>query len=421
MRTHMTQSLYALDYSDVNSTLSDVFSSLIDDNEGTTTFRSLNIPTGGRAESMGTAYTGLSDDISFFEYNPAASSVMKNTEFAAFHNAWIADSAMETLAGTIRNGNLGLGGQLKCFYVPFSEYNLYGERVSGSYYSETSATANVSYDWLAGYKFKGLATGLNVRASWRSIPDYTDNDTNAIISGSGLAQSGLGLMADAGIMMRFNAAKFYTDRDANVRFGLSMNNIGVSLTGFGSSSGVQLDDPLPTKLSAGISYRPIASVVFSAEFRQPVNLQNISASGKWSAGTGFDVQVTNFFAVLGGFLIQGGNPRISLGSEFEIKGVKMDVNYTFDLTSSANPVNHISLAAKFNFGDRGRADIQKQVDNYYTAGLLFYAAGDLDNAIETWKKALAIDKHFDPAIDGIRAAENSQALYRHIVDIQNLD
>jgi tetratricopeptide (TPR) repeat protein len=417
----MPQYLSALDYSDVNSTLSDVFSSLIDDNEGTTTFRSLNIPTGGRAESMGTAYTGLSDDISFFEYNPAASSVMKNTEFAAFHNAWIADSAMETIAGTIRSGNLGLGGQLKCFYVPFSEYNLYGERVSGSYYSETSATANISYNWLAGYKFKGLATGLNIRASWRSIPDYTDNDTNAIISGSGLAQSGLGLMADAGIMMQFNAAKFYTDRNANVRFGLSINNTGVSLTGFGSASGVQLDDPLPTKISAGISYRPIASVVFSADFRQPVNLQNISASGKWSAGTGFDVQVTSFFAVLGGFLIQGGNPRISLGSEFEIKGVKMDVNYTFDLTSSANPVNHISFAAKLNFGDRGRADLQKQVDNYYTAGLLFYAAGDLDSAIETWKKALAIDKHFDPAIDGIRAAENSQALYRHIIDIQNLD
>ncbi len=413
--------LAALDYSDINSTLSDVFSSMIDDNEGTTTFRSLNIPVGGRAESMGTAYTGLSDDISFFEYNPAASSVLKNTEFAVFHNAWIADSAMETIAGSIRYGNLGLGGELKCFYVPFSEYNIYGERTTSSYYSETSAAFNISYDWLAGYKFKGLATGLNMRAAWRSIPDYTDNDTDEIISGSGLEQSALGLMADAGIMMRFNIGKFYVDREPNVRFGLSMNNIGASFTGFGSSSGIQLDDPLATRINAGLSYRPIAPLVVSAEFRQPINLQNISETGKWSAGGGFDVQVTSFFGILGGFLIQGGNPRISLGSECTVRGIKLDVNYTFDLTSSANPVNHISLAAKANFGDRGRALKQKMIDDYYTAGLRFYAAGDLDNAIETWQKAIALDRHFDPALDGIKAARKTQAMYRHIVDIQNLD
>ena len=71
---------------------------------------------------------------------------------------------METLCATSRNGNLGYGAQFKCFYVPFSEYNLYGDRVAGSYYTETSATINVSYNFLAGYDFKGLdSTSARVR------------------------------------------------------------------------------------------------------------------------------------------------------------------------------------------------------------------------------------------------------------------
>ena len=217
---------YTLDLSGANSSLSDSFYSYVDDNEGTTGFRSLNIPSGGKAESLGTAFTALADDSSFFDYNPAASCVMENTELSVFHNSWIADSAIESLAGTIRKGNLGYGGQLKCFYVPFTEYNAFGERVTGNYYSETTATFNASYNFFNGYNFKGLALGTNAKASWRSIPDYTDNDTDEIISGSGLAQSAAAFMVDFGLLLRFNIAKHYSSREPNFRIGLSILNIG---------------------------------------------------------------------------------------------------------------------------------------------------------------------------------------------------
>ena len=69
--------LTALELKDVNSKLSDIFNFNHDSNEGTTVFRSLNIPSGGRAESLGTALTGLSDDINFLDYNPAGSAVLK--------------------------------------------------------------------------------------------------------------------------------------------------------------------------------------------------------------------------------------------------------------------------------------------------------------------------------------------------------
>ena len=73
---------FCLDLSDVNTKLSDVFDSLSDNNAGSTIFRSLNIPAGGRTESLGTAVTGLCDDSGFFDYNPAGSSVIERAEVA---------------------------------------------------------------------------------------------------------------------------------------------------------------------------------------------------------------------------------------------------------------------------------------------------------------------------------------------------
>src|SRR5574344_129089 len=205
-----TFNAHSLSLIDIDGTLSDVFEGLVDDNEGSTSFHSLLIPSGGRAESLGTAYTGLSD------YNPSASSVLKETEISVFHNHWSSDSAVETLSATTRFNHFGIGASLKCFYVPFSEINIFGEKVASNYYSETMAALNISYNFLAGYTFKGIAVGANLKSSFRSVPDYTDDDTNAIISGSGLSQSAIGFMGDFGMLLRFNFAKFYSSREPNL-------------------------------------------------------------------------------------------------------------------------------------------------------------------------------------------------------------
>lgn len=394
----------ALDYTEISNFLTDSFFSTYGSNEGTTSFRSLLIPIGGRAESLGSSYTGLSDDVSYIDYNPAASSINKESEIALFHNAWIADSAIETIAGTTRFGNLGIGGKVSCFYVPFSEYDSFGTKLTGSYYSETTAVLNVSYNFSAGYTFKGLAAGLNVKAAWRSIPDYCDNDTGEIISGSGLEQSALGLMADAGIMMQFNIGKFYISRAPNVRIGLSVSNLGAAITGFKSDDGLKLDDSLPSSIGIGISYKCIRPLTMLLEFRQPFDLTDISSYQMLSAGTGAELQITDFFSVLTGFQLKGGNPRISLGSEFEFFKMRMNVNYTLDLTSSLNPVNHISLSAKLLLGDRGREEKQRQVDRLYNEGVACFAKRDFEKAIEYWEEALKINRHFDPAKTGIKNA-----------------
>ncbi len=415
---------FSLDLLTVNTKLAKAFDSFADDNEALTTFRSLNIATGGRIEALGSAFTGLCDDIAFFDYNPAASAIQEYTQVSVSHNAWISDSALETLSATRRSGKFGYGAQIKCFYLPFTEYNIFGDHLAGSYYTETSATFNAAYNFFSGYKFKGLTVGANARVSWRGMPDYTDNTTDKIIKKSGLEQSGLGIMGDVGILMRFNALKFYQDRNANLAIGLSANNLGASLTGFGSS--VKKDDPLPTRIAVGLSYKPFKYLLLTAEFRQPINLQSISDSGKFSVGVGAETYITKYFAFQAGVLLQGGNPRISMGSEFKLKSVKMDVCYTLDLTSSANPVNHISLSAKVNIGDRGRKDALKKVDAAYLEGLSYYSEGNYEQAIIKWNEAIDLAKQeplcikYEPAVEAKNTAVAFNRQKSTLQSLQNL-
>lgn len=406
---------FSLDYTNISTILSDRFYELTGDNEGTTSFRSLLIPMGGRAESMGGAFTGFSDDISFFDYNPAASSIMKESELAVFHNAWIADSNMETIAGTTRFGHLGLGGKLNCFYVPFTEYDAFGNRLAGNYYTETTTAINVSYNFFPGYNFRGLAFGINAKVSWRSVPDYADNETNEIISGSGMEQSSLAFMIDTGMMIQFNFMKLYNSRDTNVRIGLSFLNAGAAVTGFQKNA--KLDDPLPTVIAAGLSYKLFEATTFTLEARKPINLFNINEYHKLSIGLGSEIKITRFFSMLAGFQLKGANPRFSLGGEFDLFNLRVNTNYTLDLTSSLNPINHFSISAKLKLGDRGRSKKQAEIDRYYFMGVEEYAKRNYDEAIKNWHQALKLDKYFDPAKQGIKNAIKYQKMLNLMKEI----
>lgn len=413
--------LFALSYTDVTTILADIFYNANDPNEGLTTFRSLLIPFGGRTESLGSAYTGLCDDIGYLGFNASASSIMKETQLAIFHNSWIADSKLETIGYTTRWGNFGIGAYGSCFYVPFTEYNLFGDRVASSYYSETVAGINFAYNFLAGYDFKGFALGGTLKTGWRQMPDYTDNNTNALIPKSGFTQSGLAFMGDLGLMLQFNFLKFYSSRDPNVRIGVAAQNLGVSLTGWGSEGGLKLDDPLPTTLCAGISCKFIKPFTLSIDYKQPINLLDSKTFLIPSVAAGMSIQFTNFLQVLAGVELKGGNPRISAGFEFEVEKIRLNFNYTLDLTSSVNPQNKISVSSKIHLGDRGRSVIDTKVDEYYALGLKYYAIADWSSAIAAWEEALKLNKRFDPAKLGIESAQYQIDMFKHIEESLKLD
>jgi hypothetical protein len=405
-----SENLAALDLSDPYTYLSGILDPLVDPNEGRTTFRSLLIPGGGRAESMGMAFSALANDISFFETNPAGSATMKNTELAVFHNSWIADSRIETASFTQRVDNFGYGASLRCFYVPFTEYNTFGERASRGYYTETVGVLNVSYNFLSGYYFKGIAVGANIKAGYRGMPDYSDNYGN-LVSGSGFAQSAFALMADLGMQTRFNFLKIYSSRDPNF-------SVGVTLRNFGTTT---LWEPLPSVITAGIAWKWANPFTISAEIQKPVNLIDLSESGTLVYGAGFSVELAKFFTFLGGFQLKGANPRISIGGEMNVNDIQFNVNYTLDMTTQASILNRISLAMKLNLGDRGRLDKQKRIEKLYIEGLKYYATGQFDTAISIWTDVLAIDKTFDPAKEGIETATQTMQIQQEIKNLQQIE
>lgn len=410
----LTGKSFALDFTELTDTLSTLGYFQSSKNEGSTSFRSLLIPIGGRPESLGSAYTGLCDDAGYINYNAAASCLLTNTQVSAYHNSWIADSKLDTLVYTTRNENFGFGIQAGCLYLPFSEYNIYGERVNASYYSETNLALNFSYNFLAGYDFKGIALGGSIKSAFRSVPDYTDNNTDAIIPLSGLAQSGIGIMADLGVMLQFNFLKFFASRTPNVRIGISAQNLGVAFTGIGGKKGISLDDPLPSFIAAGFSCQFLPVITASFDIKQPVNLFALQDYQTFSMSAGIILAFTKSFSLLLGTEFKGGNPRFSLGSEIQLVNARLNFNYTLDLTSSFNPVNRISLSAKILLGDRGRAERQKLIDQLYLKGLDFYANSEWENAIEEWEQILLINKRYDPAILGIESARSQIEMYEKV-------
>lgn len=411
--------VFSSSYSDFYASVSEALGSFSDPNAGSTSFRSLVIPMGGRSEALGTAYTALATDTAFINYNPAASAVLPNTELSVFHNFWIADSAVDSLVFSQRFGNLGYGAAFKSFYVPFTEYNLFGERVSKGYYSETFGIFNVAYNFLAGYDFKGITVGANFKFGFRGVPNYSDNITDQIIEGSGLNQSAIAVMGDVGLLMQFNLGKLYSAREPNFSVGLAITNLGVAFTNL--SDGMELDNALPTQVALGVAYKMFRPITFTFDIVQPINIIDFSRTEKFSFGFGIEGVITDFFSMQAGFLLKGGNPKISFGAELEWKKMTFNLAYSLDFTSSLNPINKVSLSAKINFGDEGRANLQQQVDILYSKGLDEYVNGDFTEAIATWNEALALYPRFDPAIDGIFAAQQSLSLRTTILDVQNLD
>ena len=48
------------------------------------------------------------------------------------------------------------------------------------------------------------------------------------------------------------------------------------------------------------------------------------------------------------------------------------------------------------------------MDEFYNLGVSSFANKEYDKAIDYWKQALALDKYFDPAINGIKIATKYQ-------------
>ncbi|MDR1100241.1 MAG: UPF0164 family protein [Treponema sp.] len=382
----------------------------IDDNAGLTAFPVLNVPMGGRSEGMASAFGAVSDDISFLEYNPAGSSMLSRSELAFFHNNWIADTKIEGAVFASRFKDFGYAAGAKWLYTPFTEYNLFGDRVSKGYYSEAVGILNGSYNFLSGYYFSGVSVGVSLKGAFRFVPDYSDNEGH-ILAGSGKSQSAAMVMADIGALTRFDFLKPYISRERNTSAALVIRNLGPPA----------MNDPLPTVISAAFSYKPLRPLFFSFDFSCPLNLQepNLSEKPYWAAGTA--VQISPFLSMRTGLLFKAGNVRLAVGSAIDLEKISLDINYTLDLLTQMQPLNRVSVGVRFNLGDQGRAQASSRADEMYLAGLNAYAEGKYAEAQYYFEEVLKLNPKFDPAREGLEVIQRVQAVEQRIDDLQRID
>lgn len=352
-------------------------------NTGLTVFPTLMIPMGGEYEGMGTAYTAVGRDASFLESNPAASSRLEYTELSLYHNNLIADTNLEGITYTTRFDNLGIGVGGKHLHVPFTSYDDYGAQLATARYTETVFAANASYNFLSSFYFPGIAAGANIKAAYRNIPDYIAPD-----------QSAAGIMTDVGVLSRFHLLKFYSSRDPNLSVGMVVRNVGPPV----------LDEPLPSVWSTGIAWSPLRPITLAADLNVPLILFNDLPPPDPGYAFGTAVAITDFFDMRAGFLMQGGNPRVTMGGSVMLQSMRITVNYTLDMTTQLTAFDRFSVHAGFTFSDRGRADRDDTVRQLYLDALQAFARGDLEATIALTQRALQIDPTFQPAAETLTTA-----------------
>ena len=404
-------SLSALDegtYGNITEYLARIYG--VDNNAGLTAFPVLNVPMGGDSEGMAGAYSAVARDISFLEFNPAGSSMLEHTELAIFHNNWIADTKMESIAFATRFGNLGIASGMKWLYTPFTQYNIQGERVSGGYYSEGVVVFNISYNFLAGYYFGGLSVGMNLKGAFRLMPDYIDTSGNEDRSVRGLSQSAIMGMADIGLLTRFDLFKRYASREKNASAALVIRNLGPPSRG----------EPLPTVFNAAISYKPVRPLTLAFDFSLPLNLVDIKLSEKPYFSFGINANIARFLSMRAGFMLKAGSSRLTVGSAINLNRISIDVNYTMDMLTQMQPLNRISLGVRLDLGDRGRRQLSDRVDELYILGHEAFSRGNFADARLCWEEALRLNPRFDPARESLNMLEEREELNQRLEDLYRL-
>jgi hypothetical protein len=376
-------------------------------NNGLTIFPILSLPFGGAQTAMGSAYTAVCRDISFLDCNPAAGAIQDETQLAANTRLAISNVQLESAGWTDRWGDYSLGALFKILHSDFTAYDATGKATATGAYVELAAGVNGSMTLWRDYNFSGLAIGANIKLAYRDIPkSFYERITRL----AGSDQNAFGVMADLGLLTRFNFLKPYSSRDKNFSVGFAIRDLGPPT--------VQ-NEALPTTVNAGIAWQPLRYLTFAGDFNLPVNLVDITQSSMPGFSVGMALQIANFAGVKAGFQLKGGNPRFTVGGEVDaIEWASFLVSYTLDLSTQFRLGNHLTIQAKLNFGDNGRQALAKKVDELYISALVAMSSSDWQKVISLCEAALRIDPGFIPAREILKQAQNSQHLLDQIESIR---
>jgi hypothetical protein len=290
-------------------------------------------------------------------------------------------------------------------HTSFGTVDYSGRQLAASSYIESVTGINFAYNFLRDFYFSGISVGGNLKLAWRSIPAELYSHITTL---DGQDQSAIGVMADLGILSRFNFLKPYASRDKNFSVGLSIQNLGPP----------SLGEALPSAVRLGVAYSPLRPWLISLDGKIPINLVDITLSEFPGLGIASAVQITDFFNIRGGIYLESGGPRMSLGVHLKLEELILDINYNLDYSSTLALPDHLSAQIRFDLGDHNRKTLIKKMDSYYVDSLVALADGDFATVIRLCTLALEIDPQFNPAQETRKLAVRSLELENQLDVIQ---
>ncbi|MDD5066779.1 MAG: PorV/PorQ family protein [bacterium] len=199
----------------------------------------LNLDIGARQTGMGNSSAALADDAQALLYNPAGLGQLNKAGLALSYVNLFSELNLGSLLVNYPfwKGSLGLGLN----YISSVEFK---EIVNGL--EKDNALSYSAFLFQAGYGLRVnrmIQTGLGLK--------YISSDIGGYNAGA--------FAIDAGIILGFEAAKFYPAIENNLKIGLSFQNFGSRIRF------VEKQERLPEKVRLGVSYKPLTLAQFSVE------------------------------------------------------------------------------------------------------------------------------------------------------------
>lgn len=272
----------------------------------------LKINPSARSAGMGGAYATMASADSLF-FNPAGLSPLSRSEFSAMHAQWLLDSRYDALAAAAptKFGTFGLGAT---------------RLAAGSFEGRTID--------------RKPTTGFTAQDSM-----YAVSLGRTVLPGTGVGGSLKFLRSEIGpysaqtVAVDLGVRRELTGRPLTL--GLSIQNLGKGL------KFLDQEDPLPTAIAAGASWRFAGVFGLAGEIKQEVHDKRLTAS------------IGTEYALLGSLALRAGyaanavsrsgtsGPMNGLGAGLGVRWRSVSADYSFTPFGDLGDVQRLGLSARF--------------------------------------------------------------------------
>lgn len=311
------------------------------ENIGVTAVPILQLPMSARAAGMGSAFTGLADDVSALHYNPAGLSIMPWREATFTYLKGFEDQSIQHMAvggpipfaGLIGEGFTAMGASL--LMASHGDVEITRLNPNGSLGSTDSREAGS--DLIATFGYSERVAVFEIPVKQDSIRLEHSMGVNGKYIRSTLAETytATTFAGDVGYLVRAP--------DQGVGFGAAIQNIGSKLTF------IEEGDPLPLTYRAGFSWRPQLPDTLTLPARQEITFLGDAyylARERASRGLiGVEYSVMRTWAARLGYKINDDSAGFTVGFGGAWGPLSMD--YAWAMTDSLSDAHRFTFTYKF--------------------------------------------------------------------------